>query len=425
MKFHKLIIGFGAWFLLSVTPFGHADATQLPRYDITTLSYKGAFRLPNSVFGEARLAWTNGEISIKPNNESFYITGSNKQTIAEFALPNLLSKSRVMAEIPIIGAPIQNFSEILSRAESGNGQGIDQIVGLAYIGNKLIVNAARYYDGSASNDDTTLIIEDPERLAESSVRGFLKLEGKNRAAGWISPVPNSQIKYFGHDYIAGHASNLPINARNSMGPSAFLISSNGLLDKTSGDYVESTQILGFGINNLLSPDPQNVSLTNNLWTELSTAEYGFIVPGTNTYMTIGTSGGHEKGIGYKITQDNGYQCGGFCSYDYKDNYNYVWLWDVEDLKKSFDGQIEPSDIKPYYSGRFEVPFEKSKDGSYTQNSIIGATLSPKNELYVVLGAADKLQSEYEGVPVVLVFDLYKSVGNLISAPNPPTYLWLE
>lgn len=386
-----------------------------PLYDISSLTYEGVFRMPKGTFGDSRVPWTSGKIAVKDDGKSFYFSGGNQLSIAEFEFPDNISKSEELSEVVIINNPIQGFSNIIDRAETGNPEGIDRIVGMSYLNNQLVVNTAKYYDGNASNEHTTLIIEKPDNLHESNVRGFMRLEGEVHSAGWVSPIPHEYQTIFGHDRIAGHASNLPINARSSMGPSAFLLDSDKIISSTSGEAIETIPLLDFSLKNPLHADTKNSSLENDLWTELSEAHYGFIVPGTSTYLTIGQSAGHESGIGYKITQPNGRECGGFCAYDHKDRYNYIWLWDLNDLVSSLNGDIEPHQIQPYYYGEIDMPFQESSDGSYTQNRIIGATLTPEEKLLVVVGSADRLQSRYESLPVVLQFDLFPPD----SRPMPP------
>ena len=85
-------------------------------------------------------------------------------------------------------------------------------------------------------------------------------------------------------------------------------------------------LMDFSLKHPIVPDQYNKSLKNNLWTELSAAHYGFIIPNTSSYLVIGKSGGHNSGIGYKITQDNGRECGGPCSVKAGDSYNYFWFF---------------------------------------------------------------------------------------------------
>ena len=103
----------------------------------------------------------------------------------------------------------------------------------------------------------------------------------------------------------------------------------------------------------------NNSRTNDLWTHISFAVYGFIIPDSRSYLTIGSSGGHRSGVGYKITQDTGKVCGGYCSREASDNYNYYWLWDVYDLVRVKNGDLSPYSVRPYAYGELPMPFQGS------------------------------------------------------------------
>ena len=146
-------------------------------------------------------------------------------------------------------------------------------------------------------------------------------------------------------------------------------------------------------------DQYNESRQNDLWTELSSAYYGFIIPSTSSYFVIGKSGGHEAGIGYKITQDNGRKCGGPCSLKARDNYNYFWLFDVAEFIAVKEGKKKAYQIKPYQYGIF--------DTVNTSSGIIGADYdADKNLLYVVFAKEDKSQSQYESIPVIRVYRIH-------------------
>jgi hypothetical protein len=59
--------------------------------------------------------------------------------------------------------------------------------------------------------------------------------------------------------------------------------------------------------------------------------YGVLLPDTRTYLVVGSSAGHRSGIGYKITQDDDTECGGYCAYSADDSYGYYWMFGVDDL----------------------------------------------------------------------------------------------
>lgn len=81
------------------------------------------------------------------------------------------------------------------------------------------------------------------------------------------------------------------------------------------------------------------------------------MPGTRTYATFGHSGGHVCGVCYKCTQNNGNLCGGYCPPDANDNYQFYWLWDMNDLIQVKNDEIESFDVLPYDYSEFATLFE--------------------------------------------------------------------
>lgn len=390
------------------------SASAQTQFSMQDLIYAGAMRFQFGTFGDSRLGFANGSIAVSDQRNSVFIVGhSHHEAIAEYGLEEFSSSNKI-EDLPM-ARPIQDFSKVLTRAPSGNPQGIGVITNLALIENRLVVNAAQYYDAAAENTDTTLVIEDPANLDSSEITGFLRLEGANKAAGWLTPVPTSLRVTLDADYISGHASNLPINARSSMGPSAFSIKSADILNAASTDRVKTDEILSYSIQNPLHKDQDNQSLENDIWTEVSEAHTGFIIPGTNTYAVFGNSGGHEFGIGYKIRQDDGRSCGGWCTYVAEDIYNYYWLFDVEDLLNVKKGSVVAHSVRPFEYGKFELPFEKQE--AFSKPRLInGAYYDFENQfLYLLLGHADRLQSAFETVPLLLKYEI--NVGQRPASPT--------
>ncbi len=133
-----------------------------------------------------------------------------------------------------------------------------------------------------------------------------------------------------------------------------------------------------------------------LWNILSRGVYAFFVPGTRTFAVIGSSGGLESGIGYKAVQSDGNECGGPCSYEPDDSYNYYWLFDADAILAAAN-LWEP---QPYAFGIWEVPFDAGGE-----HKVIGATLDAETgTLYVALGNAGQL-GDYDRPPLILTYAL--------------------
>tara|TARA_R110001583_G_scaffold181353_1_gene338559 strand:+ start:709 stop:1941 length:1233 start_codon:yes stop_codon:yes gene_type:complete len=372
-----------------------------PLFELTpkSVEYLGGFRLPKSKKGESRIAYSQGTIALRPTKNSLFIIGhAHHQAVAEFEIPQI-SKSKKIADWPIAKFN-QPFSTIFRRAKSGNSQKINRVTGMAEIEKQLVINGMEFYDADASVRDTTLIIRNADNLSTSTVDGFFQLQGAAHAAGWISRIPRDWQKKLGSEYLVGNSSALAINSRLSIGPSAFIAQFWGVLNtKDSSGMIITDALMDFSLKNPIVEDQYNESRQNDLWTELSSAYYGFIIPSTSSYFVIGKSGGHEAGIGYKITQDNGRKCGGPCSLKARDNYNYFWLFDVAEFIAVKEGKKKAYQIKPYQYGIF--------DTVNTSSGIIGADYdADKNLLYVVFAKEDKSQSQYESIPVIRVYRIH-------------------
>lgn len=380
-----------------------ASVSLLPRATLRDFQYAGSFRLPAGTFGNSSMNWSQGPLVHDPDSDSIYVVGhAHDQAIAQFQVPPL-SLSSSLAELNMTGAPLQSFASVLDRAPNGNPQALDRIGGLYLAdgpaGKQLIVQAYEYYDAPADNTQTTLVLRVASDLAGSAVDGFFSIQGAAHVSGWITPIPQVWQPSLGHDVIAGHASGIAIVSRASLGPSAFgfdLSELTGIPAPTSP--IQADALLDFDLTSPLAQDLDNSSGDNDVWTFLSHATYGFVVPSSSTYVTIGYSGGHQSGVCYKCTQDDGNLCGGYCTPLVADNYTYYWMWDMKDLVKVKQGEVLPSKVRPYAHGAFPVPFNTKK--------ISGGSFDPTSKrLFLTLDRADNEQGQWSNPPVIAVYQL--------------------
>ncbi len=382
----------------------NADYKNIPLTDDIHLEYQGAFRFSVNDVGASRMPFTNGVFAIAPNGTDFFASGhAQMQGIAEFTMP-ALEKSQSVKKLPFAKIKQPFVQYIKNPKKLKNSQNLDTISGMELIEGELFVNAVEYYDAPADNTHTTFIIRKPANLKQSKVNGFFKLQGRVNAAGWMSKIPDIVKSEFPGSYIVGNASNVPINTRLSIGPSAFASNIDALAGvEKKGGAIPTFEMMNFSVNSPLHPDQYNKSKKNDVWTEVSYAAYGFIEPNGKYYIIVGHSGGHNSSIGYKIKQNNGKKCGGPCSKDYKDNYNYYWIFDVKDLVKAKNGELLPTKIRPIKYGKLDMPFQP-KNGILRK--VIGADFDPEhNNLWFLLENVDHTQSKYEAAPVMAVYKL--------------------
>jgi len=357
-----------------------------------TFIYDGLFRLPIKTFGESRVAYAAGPFSVSEKGSSLFVAGHTQhKAIAEFTIPPQKSWTKSVASAPLAKIK-QPFVKTLTSGKLKNKEGLDRITGMKEIDGKLIVNAAKYYDANAKNKDTTLVFENANDLKNSKLFGFYRLDHKVHAAGWISAIPSKYTEEFKGTHILGFASNLPINSRSSIGPSAFSadISQLTALDKKKA--VKTTRLLDYSLESPLHPDRFNKSGNNDVWTEVSEAVYGFVNE-DGEYLVLGHSGGHKSKVGYKIKQSNGKQCGGACAYSSKDYSNYFWKWD---LRAASNSPLLAKQPLAYGKLRFK--------GTGLNTKLIGADYQANTkQLFLLFENADKTQSKYEKAPIIAVF----------------------
>ncbi|TXD36958.1 hypothetical protein FRC98_09460 [Lujinxingia vulgaris] len=363
-------------------------------------NFVGAFRVPAGEFGNSSMNYSEGPIALHPERPSVFLVGhSHHQAIAEFTIPELVD-SAVVAELNVAQAPLQGFASVLNRAE--NPQSIDRIGGLAFIedgegqGYDLLIHAWEYYDAPADNTHTTLMLRDPDDLEGSAVDGYYELQGRAHANGWVSPIPEELQAELGATHLTGSSGGIPIHGRASIGPSFFTFDPAPLTAPPS-EVVPTEALLDFSLEHPLHEDMNNTDGTNDIWTHLSRATFGFIPPGSRTYLVIGESGGHETGVCYKCTPEGGTaNCGGYCANNVTDYSPFFWAFDIDDLIAVKDGDKLPHEVRPFAHGPFEIPFNTTSIGG-------GAFDAERGLLYLTAQRADR-EGTYSNPPVIMVYD---------------------
>jgi len=380
----------------------HPDVTAgpLPLFAIADMQFTGAFRVSSGEFGASDMNYSEGPIAYNAAHASVYLVGhAHQQAIAEFAIPELVD-STVVADLHIASTPLQDFAQVLGRAPTGNDQSIDRIGGMALVDGELVVNAYEYYDAAGDNTHTTLVIKDPSDLAGSAVEGYFSFDARAHASGWLSPIPEVWQGELGATWITGSSSGVPIIGRLSVGPSAFTFDPASLVGAATAGNVATTTLLDFSLDNPLHPDRSNDNGDNAIWTHLTRAIYGFIAPGTRTYVTLGHTGGHgPDGVCYKCTPIGGdSDCGGYCAGHVDDYELHYWLWDLDDLMAVRSGSADAHSPRPYDHGTL--------DRLFPTNELGGASFDPATgRLFVTFKAADREQGQYANPPVIAVYTL--------------------
>ena len=446
------LLGSFAFSLLVNVSMCFGQVTSLPLLEISDLQYEGAFTIPGDDYGESNANYGTGVLAFNEFNNSLFLGGFDLHgALAEFSIPTLVNSTNLS---DLNSASIlQDFRSVLHDTPDFNPQSIDRVTGIYLFNNQLIINGMEYYDAPANNTHTTLLLSDASQLATSSVTGYFSLEGNAHAAGWISAIPSVWQNLLGGTHLLGNSSKYAINGRLPMGISAFSFMANDVVTASSTD-ISTTTLMDFDLTNPLYADFSTyadanynrlefngssfpghtladadiVVGQNDLWTELSQASYGFIVPGTRTYLTLGSSGGHHSGIGYKPMQSDGNVCGGPCSYDADDSYNYYWLWDVNDLLAVKEGARSAHAVRPYSYGAFAVPFQTDEYTSSPEfHKIVGGTYDTTSNLLYLSIYDGASSGPYDRRPVIVAYSINNLVlsiaekekkTKIIISPNP-------
>lgn len=375
-----------------------AAAPNLERLVIGDFGYVGAFRLSAEPVGVSRTGYSHGVIGLGSGGESLYISGHPYDlAIGQFPLADP-SPATSIAELPVAGPALQPFTAVVDRAPTGNPQGIDRFGGLFAINGSLLINGYEFYDAPADNSHTTMSVVDAANLSGSQVLGWAEMTGAAHSSGWMSTIPTEWRDALGGTHLSGNSSGIPIAARTSFGPSAFAVNLSG--DLASVD--QGAPLLDFSLDHPLHDDFFNGSGSNDLWTHLSRAVYGTIIPGTRTYLTVGHSGGHGAGVSYGDPPYGGYK--GYYPNEIDDVSPHYWLWDLNDLVAVRSGSLAPHEVRPYDHGSWQLPFIEMAGNKLA--GVGGASFDPATgRLYVSLSGVDYSQNQWEPSPVILVFEL--------------------
>ncbi len=371
------------------------------RLAIDDLDYLGAFRLTSEMLGESSTNYAAGPIGYHGGRHSLYVAGhATDNAIAEFAIPTSLGTGDTVDGLPVVETALQPFVAPLDDAPTGNPDGLDRIDGLYVAGDRLLVNAEQWYDADGNANDTTLTLDADD--IDGGVNGFFELDGRVQAGGYMSPVPAEWRSAVGGSAITGWASNTSIVSRHSVGPSLFVFDPADLAgrDATTDPAISTTEHMNFpyGGGNFLADDALETRQggASPLWNYLSKATYAFIAPGTSTFVVVGSTGGVDSGIGYKITQDDDNVCGGYCPYEHDDVTNAYWLFDLDDILAADEVYLP----RPYAYGSWSVPFDD--DGAH---SIIGGAFDPgSSTLYLSLANAGQVGT-YDRPPLIVAFSV--------------------
>jgi hypothetical protein len=361
------------------------------------IEYLGAFRVIAD--GESTSDYAVGTLGFNPDNNSLFMAGhAHHNAIAEFKIPGELSFETQVSNIP--EAPVlQQYVKILNKKETGNTT--NKINGILYHKQNLLVSSEIWYDGDGRNSDNLQVFSNAIDIRSSDYIGMLQIQGAAKAAGYMFKVPDELTEKLGAEYMTGWASNYSIRSRYSQGPSLYGFDPEQAIDAvpTLNKTINTNPLMVFPLadgKELVDRGDDFSTEISPLWGLIAKAKFGFIIPGTTYFLAIGQNSGLHSGIGYKITQDNGKLCGGPCSYESSDIYNYFWMFDINDVLNA----DEPWQVSPISYGKWSHPYDKS--GS---RGILGGTFDEQTStLYLALEKAGQTRT-YDRPPLIISYQI--------------------
>ena len=340
-----------------------------------------------------------GTLGFNPYNNSIYLAGHTAHNaVVEFAiLAELWFESEPVYVVQ--AAVLQDYVKILNKKDVGKDT--NKTNGILNYKENLLVTSEIWYDANKTNEDNLQLFSNANSLSASAHKGMLQIQSGARAAGYMSKIPEELVDILGAEYLAGWASNYSIIARFSVGPSLFLFDPQQTVDAeiTVDRTIETTPLMVFPYGDGREIVPGEAwtfekGSASPLWNPVSEVKYGFFIPDTTLFLALGNNSGIHSGVGYKITQDTGRLCGGQCSYENADIYNYFWLFDLNDMLQA----AEPWDIRPISYGKWSHPYDNNG-----QNITIGATFDEQSDtLYISLKKAGQT-GQYDKAPMIVAY----------------------
>ncbi len=380
--------------------------SQLPLANLQTFydAFLGGFIMPNGLSGTSdegdSISFMAGKARAGYNrlNHSFFMgsrsAGADVLAIMELKLPEDSELGLSEAFFPIADTVLQNWSSFVNtdripelKYSDNDYQANREFGGFFYDANtdELWANTYKTYSGGSFSEEI-MRVDAASDLNVSTAKGGWNYENRDQTAGWIVEVPAQWVEALDTSMLVGFGAGISNQQRYSLGPSMMSVDfsealedSRNTLDQTefmnwayidewynyypgmgAGLYGNYTNTLenyneynqqGTAFDGQLEADI--IPADNDVWTRMSSASIGFIIPGTRTYAVLGQAGGTVNGGGYKIVDSEGNKSGGPTA-AYGDYLPYYWLFDLNEILALQAPGQSIRDAVPYEYGAFPI-----------------------------------------------------------------------
>lgn len=321
-------------------------------------TYEGSF-VPETIgIGGAELNYGGGGLGFNAKNNSLFVRGRDSfLDVLEVEIPSELMNGFEVAnasDLPkarlIQGRRLQTLEFPNYTLESGVKLG-----SFLPFENRVYGQIYEYYDGNY-NAVNNVFYFDSDDLANANINGLFQigfLKNASYVSGYFGDIPtNLQTLLGGYTHFGGN-NGLAVTGRCSQGPVFVGFNPNdiGVVQPTDAGWY-----LYYEDNHRLAWDNDPV------WNAISRA-WGALIPDESECVVfIGRNAvAGEKGfveVGYGLGSTFNDSCNSSQSYhSINGDYGaYYWMYNIHDLVKSKNGEIQPYEIQPYAHGEFSLPF---------------------------------------------------------------------
>jgi hypothetical protein len=335
--FSTLFLLFSAGNIFGATTSGLIQSSDL--------QYVGAFRLPAGTFGSPNggFAYGGKALAYNPGRNSLFMTGHDwDQLIAEVSIPEIVNSTNL--NNLKTAAVLQNFRDPSEGKSVGSGT--YKVGGLLIHNSKLYGTEYLFYDATNSQTVSHYVSGSTDMSITGDVQGMFRVGsvGAGYVSGYMGHIPTEWQSALGGTALTGNCC-LAIISRTSSGPSVFAFNLDNL---GSVNPLPANPLVYYPLSN-----PLGGCASQNAYFNCTTSIMGVVFPtGSKSVLFFGT-----HGTGPICYKDEGpTSCWGTGGYNAPPYVAQVWAYNVDDLIKVRNSQLQPWEAKPYAIWQLPLPF---------------------------------------------------------------------
>lgn len=322
------------------------------------LTYLGAFKLPTGTYGTSSFAYSSGDMTYNPTNNSLFISGHvyDQGHVAEVNIPTPVNSTN-LGSLPEATVR-QNFADIseghLEQIGAGGSSCTGTSIafgGMMVYGNKLVGTSFMPYDGGGCSV-LSHFYSSKTVASTGDFRGMYQLSGMPGASfvdKAMTPVPAGWQSSLGGPALTG-ATGMSIVSRASWGPDAFSFDPDKL---GVTDPLPATPLLYYNETHKMYGTVA-WNQTNPYWNGTTRIEGMHFIQNSRTLLFSGIHGtgtycyGDVPPCVDPVSNSKG---------DHSTKYDFqFWAYNVDDLVSVKNGTKQPWEPLPYAVWNVTLPF---------------------------------------------------------------------